>query len=299
MVKYRNGNYDVFFDLGNGTKIRSNTLDYFEPNFPESMDVKITNRCDKGCPYCHEDSTSIGNHGDIISSSFLDTLHPYTELAIGGGNVLCHPDLLEFLIKCKERNLICNITLNQDHFMNSISFVKYLADSEFIHGLGVSLTDANDQFIDVAKQFSNLVVHVINGIVSMNDLGTLADNGLKILILGYKEFRRGNTYCQNEYAKRGVETNKWYLYHNIETIIKDHWFKVVSFDNLAISQLEPKRFLTKDQWSQMFMGDDGFATMYVDMVKQEFALNSTSTDRYPLKESIVEMFQVVHKKHHV
>jgi len=46
---YKNGNYVVhMFD--DGTKIRANSLDFFSAAFPESMDMKICNRCDMGCP---------------------------------------------------------------------------------------------------------------------------------------------------------------------------------------------------------------------------------------------------------
>ena len=87
-VKYRNGNYDVILNLENGTKIRRNDLDSLIPEYPESMDVKITNRCQHNCAMCHENSTKDGVHGDIMNAKFIDTLHPYTELAIGGGNPL-------------------------------------------------------------------------------------------------------------------------------------------------------------------------------------------------------------------
>ena len=41
LVKYRNGNYFVTIDLDTGTKVRSNDLDFFEPEYP---DLKHTRR---------------------------------------------------------------------------------------------------------------------------------------------------------------------------------------------------------------------------------------------------------------
>ena len=41
------------------------------------------------------------------------------------------------------------------------------------------------------------------------------------------------------------------------------------------------------------MGDDGDFTMYIDLVKGEFAKNSTSLKRYKLLNTIEEMFEVV------
>ena len=99
-VKYKNGNYNVILNLDNGTKIRE-TIDpeatAFIPETIESFDCKITNCCDMGCKMCHENSVPNGKHGDLFVPSFLDTLHPYTEIAIGGGNPLEHPDLYKFL----------------------------------------------------------------------------------------------------------------------------------------------------------------------------------------------------------
>ena len=39
-----------------------------------------------GCPFCHEGSTTDGKFGDIMNEKFIDTLHPYQEVALGGGD---------------------------------------------------------------------------------------------------------------------------------------------------------------------------------------------------------------------
>ena len=41
------------------------------------------------------------------------------------------------------------------------------------------------------------------------------------------------------------------------------------------------------------MGNDGSFTMYIDLVKNEFAVSSTATTRFPLKDNIEDMFRVV------
>ena len=69
-VTYKNGNYRVMIDLKTGTKIRENNLDFFRADFPESMDIKICNKCDMGCPMCHENSTPDGE-GTVLSASVL------------------------------------------------------------------------------------------------------------------------------------------------------------------------------------------------------------------------------------
>ena len=290
-VRYQNGNYTVTIDTQNGTKIRENDLDFFRADFPESMDIKICNRCDMGCPMCHENSTRDGAIGDIMSESFIDKLHPYTELAIGGGNPLEHPDLVPFLEKCKKLNLIPSMTVNQVHFMKNKSFLKLLVEQKLIYGLGVSLVRVTNDFIDALKEFPNAVIHVINGMVTPLELECLSGEGLKILILGYKQFRRGEQLYQ-EQGEQIEETKSW-LYKKLPTIISERWFEVVSFDNLAIKQLDAQRLMSNEDWEQFFMGDDGSATMYVDMVNREFAKSSTSTERYPLEDDIVTMFEKI------
>ena len=295
-VKYQNGNYTVSIDLNTGTKIRENDLDYFKADFPESMDVKITNRCNMNCYFCHEDSTCDGAHGDIMSESFIDRLHPYTELAIGGGNVLEHPDFYDFLVKCKNLKLICNTTIRQEHFMQNLDFVRKLKDEKLIYGLGISLSDPwQDGFIEAIKEFPNAVVHIINGIVTMQELEELRYHNLKVLILGYKEFRRGKKLYETN-ARDRIDGLKQDLYNYLPEIVNHGWFDVVSFDNLAIKQLNPQRLMSKEKWNSLYMGDDGIdgemtsASMYVDLVKKEFARNSCSSDRFPLMETAEEMF---------
>ena len=294
-VRYQNGNYTVTIDTQNGTKIRENDLDFFRADYPESMDIKICNKCDLGCPQCHENSTPDGKCGDIMSESFIDKLHPYTELAIGGGNPLEHPSLVPFLEKCQRLQLIPSMTVNQVHFMKYKNFLKALVDKKLIYGLGISLMSVTDEFIETVKQFPNAVIHVINGIVLPFQLEKLAHNHLKILILGYKEFRRGEVM----YKAQGdvIEEVKSMLYRDLPKIIEENWFDVVSFDNLAIKQLDAQRLMSAEDWEQFYMGDDGqdgnmtSASMYVDMVNREFAKNSTSTERYLLEDDIVTMFE--------
>ena len=149
---YKNGNYNVtIFD--DGTKIRENKEDYFEADFPECMDIKITNFCDMGCKYCHENSSVKGEHGDILNAEFIDTLRPFTELAIGGGNPLSHPDLMEFLKKLKEKKIIANMTVNQTHFQLHQNVINDLirTENDLIKGLGISLTNPSDEFIEQVK----------------------------------------------------------------------------------------------------------------------------------------------------
>jgi len=288
--KVKNGNYwKILFD--DGTLIKFNKEDKLIPEYPDSMDVKITNKCDMGCKFCHENSLPDGAHGDIMNAKFIETLLPYTELAIGGGNPLEHPDLIPFLEKCKGLKLICNMTVNQKHFIENYDLLAKLIENNLIHGLGVSLTNPDQEhFIELIKQFPTAVIHVINGVHTVNTLKKLYDNNLKLLILGYKDFRRGE-----KYHNKLVDTIKKNLYDELPELVNH--FDVVSFDNLALKQLNPKRLLTNEAWDQSYMGEDGQMTMFIDLVKNTYSTSSTTpeNERKLLLDDIKPMFDDIRK----
>lgn len=287
---YKNGNFTVRI-YNDGTKIRESQEDTFEPEFAENMDIKICDRCNMGCPMCHEGSAKDGKLGDIMNAKFVDTLKPYQEVALGGGNVLEHPDLVPFLKKLKEKKVIANITLHQYHFEENQDLIRELVKERLVYGIGVSLANATDDFISLIKMYPNAVIHIINGIVKSSDLKNLRGHNLKILILGYKKLRRGNDYFEEE--EELIEKRSEWLYYHLADMLED--FDVVSFDNLAIEQLNVKRLLSKEEWDQFYMGDDGNFTYYIDMVNEKFAKSSTAPfdKRYDLLDDVVDMFKII------
>ena len=294
--RYKNGNV-ITTIYSDGTKERFTYDDEFHPAFAENMDIKICNRCDRGCPWCHEGSTPDGKLGDILNEKFIDTLHPYQEVALGGGNVLEHPDLIPFLYKLKDKRVVPNITLNQKHFEDSIDLVDNLISKKLIYGLGISLENPTTEFIEKVKRFPNAVIHVINGVADPVQMETMCNQNLKLLILGYKYLRRGSSWMKKEHA--AIAANQWWLYEHLPDLISK--FAVVSFDNLAIEQLFIKErwneFLDKP-WDEFYAGDDGMNTYYIDMVDRKFARSSTADfdKRYDLLDDVDEMFKAIKKE---
>lgn len=284
---YKNGNYNVYL-WSDGSKIRETEEDDFIPSFAENCDCKITDKCDGGCPFCYEGCTPNGKHGDILNYAFLDTLHPYTELAING-NDLSHPDIIPFLEKLKEKKVIANMTVNQIHFERHQNMIRDLVDRKLIYGLGVSLRNPTEKFIELVKQYPNAVIHVINGLLSPSDVGMLADNNLKILILGYKQLRRGINHYVTDHEN--IDAMQAWLKDNLEDMLEH--FNVISFDNLAIEQLDVKRLLSDEDWNEFYMGDDGMYTFYLDLVEGTFGKNSLATERYPITNNIDDMFEKI------
>ena len=80
-------------------------------------------------------------------------------------------------------------------------------------------------------------------------------------------------------------------------MIDEKWFSVISFDNLAIKQLEPKRLMSEEDWNTMYMGEDygnmSSASMYIDGVEMQYARNSCDVNhRYDVgNKTVTEMYQ--------
>lgn len=287
---YKNGNYNVSL-LSDGTKVRETEEDEFTPAFAENCDVKISSKCDNGCTFCYEGCTMDGKFGNILNQKFLDTLHHYTEMALNL-NFPVHPDLIPFLEILKEKKVIANVTVNQNHFMKNQDYIQNLYDRGLIYGLGISLTTPTEEFITQVKKYPNAVIHVINGVLKPSDVEILSDNKLKILILGYKQIRRGEDWYNIDHEN--IVVKQMWLHENLEEML-DH-FEVISFDNLAIKQLDVKRLMSDEDWEEFYMGDDGGFTFYIDLVEEQFGRNSLATERYSIMDSVDDMFKLIRIK---
>lgn len=304
---YENGNHIVKI-LDDGTKIKEtghaeavclpgmksgykkwvpSDEDHFTYDFPENADIKITDYCDAGCAYCHENSTIKGVHGDLRRiEKTLDSLHAGTEMAVGGGNPLAHPDLIWFLEKLKSKGVLANITINQKHLRPYKDLICKLVAENLVHGIGVSLVDSSnkDDFDFIDTLGNNVVIHTIAGVLDEKDFEVL--KGRKILILGYKNLRRGSSFLEKDFVN---------INHRMD-MLRDVWLtqlrkdcKVVSFDCLAIEQLDPKKNLniSQEAWDTLFQGADTdvkdkngnitCATMYIDVPNMTVARMSTAS----------------------
>ena len=289
---YKNGNSIVKINLSDGSKIRETQDDDFDLEFPETLDVACTSFCDGGCSFCYANCSTNGTHADIMNVKFIDTIRPYTEMALQL-NDLSHPQLVPFLEKLKRKRILANITVNQIHFERKQKLIKELVDRGLIKGIGISLRKPTPEFIEMVKQYPNAVIHCINGILSAQDIEAMRGNDLKILILGYKDLGRGVVY--KEQNGINIKAKQKYLYDILPTL--PYHFKLVSFDNLAIEQLDVKRILTQEQWEEFYMGDEGTASMFVDLVTGKFGISSLchEEDMHPIMDDIKDMFEVVKK----
>lgn len=319
--RYINGNHSVVI-FEDGTKVKStghweknpknganvwveDDQDHFTYDFPENFDIKITDYCDGGCIYCHENSTIKGAHGDLVGMEpVFRSLHAGTECAIGGGNALAHPDLEWMLKVLKEQGVIANITVNQQHLQRYKSKLLKYVKEELVHGIGVSLTDSTnkDDLSIINELGNNVVIHVIAGIFSQDDVEFV--KGHKILVLGYKDLRRGHILFENQSDK--IKTKIQWLVAYLPELKKQ--CKCISFDCLGLEQVDPKTVLniSDKEFNTLFQGSDTdvadsegnitCCTMYIDVPNMKVARMSTAAldKRYDFtgKENIAELLKI-------
>ena len=268
---YKNGNYWVTLH-SDGTKVRENGLSFFSPEVPESMDMKITNYCDLYCPYCHEMSTTEGVHSN--TERLLDNLRSLpagVEIAIGGGDAMSHPSIDYILEVLNKRGLVCNMTVNQRHMQRTAyrNKVEAFIDKGLLKAVGISITSGDFSALKEVKKYA--VPHLIIGVHDIGMIESTLSSFGKALFLGYKQVGRGiqffNPYVDIKIKEVALELHELMLdYH-------------ISFDNLAIEQLNLRKFFTQQFWDMYYMGEEGQFSMYYDAVREEYAISSTSSER--------------------
>lgn len=266
-IKNKNGNY-LYFLYPDGTKIRQFKKVY-NPEYPETLDMKITNFCDSRCKWCHEKSSVRGKYC-TWNLDILDGLPEGVEIAIGGGNPLSHPKIFKIVDDINSKGLIPNITVNTFHLIQE-KYQKILNKLNYT-SLGISFSK---DFKKIPKRFinENTVWHFINGVHSLDDMRVVAkyNKGSKALILGYKSFGRGVNFIPK------------YKYSLKE--LKKLNYKVIAFDNLAVDQ-----FKIVDE---NYMGEDGNFSFYVDLVNKEFGKGSYDPIRYKMIKNIKNSFEQI------
>lgn len=264
--KYLNGNVQVSL-FSDGTKYLE-CQDAPVYAWPCNLDLKLTDFCNAGCFFCFENSTTKGKHGNLVAlMQKLEGLPSGTELSLGGGDPLSHPDIVQFLQEVKGKGWIANLTVNQVHLHSAI--LDAIIAQDLVQGIGISIADISALDFARVNSFAHPVFHVIAGVHDVTILEKLV--AYKTLILGYKTFGRGIKYHSPE-----VDANIANWFRKLPFYLGRN---ALSFDNLAIEQLQVQRLLTKEGWEEFYMGDDGIFSMYIDAVKGQFAKTSRTHER--------------------
>ncbi len=292
IVKYNNGNMVVkLYD--DGTKIREYPdNEKPKPEFPESIDLKITSICKHNCPFCYDNCNDKGRHCKISDLEVIfDRDYPGVEVAIGGGNPLLHPELTNILYFLKSKKMIANITINQSDIKSYFKYINRLISDNLLYGIGISVNNCDTLIEDSKLINGHKVYHTIVGVFpleSYEKMMKLDDDIIRILVLGFKNKGRGVEY----YSKNRRIIREWALLFGMffNSIFSSKC--IVAFDNLAIEQLRLKEILSKQLLDKHYLGDDGQFSMYIDATNMRYAKNSLAENTHSIdNQNLINIFK--------
>lgn len=112
--------YAFNYSNGESILIEENT---YRKKGPLLLDVSITNRCLRGCPFCYKNSKPQGK--DILLEDYSLILREaqacgVTQIAIGGGEPTLHPEFIDILKMTREAGIVPNYSTNGDCITNPI-----------------------------------------------------------------------------------------------------------------------------------------------------------------------------------
>ena len=302
---YINGNYIVRKLPGGGIEKRALRVgENFNPIFPDSIDLKITNSCSEGCPFCHESSVPGGRSFNLDRTiQILSSLPRYPiEIAIGGGNVFdCLDDTVKLVGWMLNYGFEPRVTISYSEFSNKVepilkdqcprSFFNVVKPTTLEEQLCCSVPYfgvSTMKYVPKIYDRDVVVWHVIVGITPVGEVKKMLEDPYhygKILFLGMKQFGRSKDW-------KKPDLTEW------KTLMKEEVFeskgngKVIGFDNLALEQLEIKKNISSDKWNSLWFGPEFSSSMYVDAVEETYAPTSTSSNRVAWSEySLVDYFK--------
>lgn len=284
-ISYTNGNATIKIYNDGTREIEYPDNEELKLEFPLNIDIRLASKCSFGfnpktntavCDFCHESATTDGVEGDLDGLyEKLKDLPSGVELAIGiNGDI--STNILRLLYQLHNHGFIINVTVNQGHLKAVRLPLILLLDIGIIQGLGISFRKQFNDFSVIVENeqinllnYKNTVVHVIAGIDNFEDVKNLSEMGVKkLLVLGEKDFG----FNSNRVDLKSKSHREWFI--NIRKLF--NLFEVVSFDNLALEQLNIKRFLADADWKTMYQGEH---SMYINAVTNEFSPSSRSSDK--------------------
>lgn len=210
----RNGNYWYLIDPKDGTRLRIAFETEEKPliaTMPELIDLKITDFCQTGCPFCYQNSSVFGKHADFEQlKKIIRAIPAGTEVAIGGGDPMSHPQIVEILKVAKRAGLIVNLTVREIDWLKDPALLAGVRESVSAIGLSIDgpedllkATQINNNLPDVAvnlhyipdlHDFDNLrnIMRALSDFAyaATNNYGTFSKSPTLVL-LGFKETGRG------------------------------------------------------------------------------------------------------------
>ena len=224
---YKNGNYWVAYNYSGRIRLKFDGGECI-PEFPELIDLKITDKCLHGCPFCYMGSTKEGKHADLeLLKCVVGNLHNHNknrriEFSIGGGNILLYPHLDELFEYMTREGHIVNTTINAkdcEELINNETLFKVFV--KYVSAIGISVTDENEielinalcEKFQSVHSYPQITLHLIPeylGLEKCVKIITKARNSERwvysVLFLGFKTNGRGEKCNYHQFNDNELKT---------------------------------------------------------------------------------------------
>ena len=272
------------------------STDEIVPEFPELIDLKITDKCDNGCPFCFQDSKMSGKDADFwflkvrvvhACGDANETRKHRVEFSIGGGSVILYPHLEELLMEIHKNGHIANVTINVkdcERIMNDEELASIFKN--YVDGIVVSIFTVDDvetlakfyDFFNTDKyahmsNYKHIVAHLIPemiGVERTKDIFTAIrdedDLWCTKLFLGYKTNGRGANVDVKEFTKDDLDRlfDESSSYVSIDTTFANRYFWYIK-DKFA--------------YEKSITLNEGEFSMYIDGVEENAYKSSYQTEK--------------------
>lgn len=291
----KDGDYYILFNRVNGTKLRLNFVHdkpYLSSKTPELVDVKITNYCPFGCPFCYMDSTKDGQHAPLnLIKEFIDKCADASvfEIAFGGGEPTLHPDFADILYYTRNKNIQPNFTsFNFDFLKNPkiLEAVKITKASFAVSKIDPTIInqDLSDllETVNIRPPYDNTARSHIQFQIPLGGyplpkiltfIETLIKNKYGFTLLGYKNFGRGLKRAPFEYKTILSELSPIFTKYNME--------KAFGADTLFVEEFKDE-LLQNGIIPQLMVSKEGAFSCYADLTTNIIAPSSYTNDIKPL-----------------
>jgi len=262
----------MLFSRKDGTKMRFSVGPYTKASKPELVDIKISGYCSYGCKFCYQASTLQGKHADMEDVRFVVkelTKAKVAEVAIGGGETLEFPHIIETFKLFKDAGIVPNFTTKFPGLVR-----KHWKELEpLIGGFAYSAENAA-QIRSAAKLFRNIPNRFVNlhYVMGLGDrehfreyLMAAAEVGYRVTLLGYKTTGFGKNVIPFPYD--------WWV-DEVESLVKQDLSPTLSIDTPLAAQFEGKMPIEKHQYHTR----EGAYSMYIDISEMKFGASSFDGD---------------------
>jgi organic radical activating enzyme len=286
----------ILFDQKEGTKIRfsfEKKKKSKKSDYPELVDLKITDKCPYGCPYCYQDSSPYGDdkwkvNGHILIDLLKDM--KVFEVAIGGGEPTLHPSFMYLLRKIKEAGIIPNFSTKNIPFLLHLPTLTEIL--KYVGAIGISydynleqklmelkgLIEYNKLCDDTSDRF---VLQAIIGPGLIDDkyeikqlLNLASKLEFGILLLDFKQKGRGN-YQVRKYTNKSYteQENGWWIKEIKDFKPQHSYYLPIGIDTPLAKRCE-KELKEYEISPKLYNIEEGKFSCYIDMVEGKIGPSS-------------------------